>query len=359
MKAIYPKSMFLAILILVGLQCEYVVGQTINPKNLFDTGINLGYLEAHSAVGTSPGTYAVWASNAEAEWLASWSSGMVPSVKVNSPYPFGASIARNQCIELIMIKGSSDCLSPWFKSALDIFRAGHLLGKAYVEAGSNCSQCLRLTVQKAAINLQNAGQKLSLSGVPLGASLVSWGNNLKIAADGMELNLDGTRSAIQNSNMAPGILEIMNAMNVNLPATAMSCESIFDTQEILTGSIANYNWLTTSDVVEKGTKLQGDGTNDWAFKILLNGNCTITKIRVQNINGQHSIWDTDPKTYYWLSAIYDTQYLLNTSDGSISIPISGSKELYIYVADNGSLAGEKTDYKINVWYDNGKSIELR
>jgi hypothetical protein len=353
------KGALLTFLILTVLQNEYLYSQTVTPKNIFDTGINLGYLEAHSISGTSPGTYAVWASNAEDEWLSSWESGMVPSIVVNPPYPFGVYIAKNQCIESIMIKGSSDCLSPWFKSAIDIFRAGHRLGVAYVEAGSNCSGCLRITLLKAAINLQNVGQKLRLSGIPIGISVETWAANLKTAADGMELDLDANKSAIQNSNMASGILEIINAMNVNLPGIAMPCKSILEPKGILTGAISSYGRLTTSDFVQKGSKLQGDGKNDWAFNIKLNGNCTVTKISVRNINGVYSIWDTDPKTHYWLSAISDGHRILNNSDGSVNITVNGDLDLIIYVSDNGSIAGAKTDYKINVWYDSGKSIELR
>lgn len=115
-------------------------------------------------------------------------------------------------------------------------------------------------------------------------------------------------------------------------------------------------FLTSEDYVQRSEKLAGDGTPDWCFPIRLIGTGTVADIRINNISGQYSIWDTTPGNNLWLTAVVADGRVLNKSDGSVSFPINGTVDLGLYVADNGSLKSGKTRYRITVRFSDGRSV---
>ena len=117
-------------------------------------------------------------------------------------------------------------------------------------------------------------------------------------------------------------------------------------------------YLTSRDYVQKSGKMAGDGNPDWCFPIRLIGTGTVESISINNISGQYSIWDTLPANHFWLTAVVIDGRVLNRSDGSVSFPISGDVGIELYVADNGSLQGNKTRYKITVRFNDGREVTL-
>ena len=117
-------------------------------------------------------------------------------------------------------------------------------------------------------------------------------------------------------------------------------------------------YLTSKDYVQKSGKPAGDGIPDWCFPIRLIGTGTVESISINNINGQYSVWDTIPANNLWLTAVVIDGRVLNRSDGSVSFPISGDVGLELYVADNGSLKGNRTRYRITVRFTDGRVVTL-
>jgi hypothetical protein len=114
----------------------------------------------------------------------------------------------------------------------------------------------------------------------------------------------------------------------------------------------------TRDVVSKNEILRGDGINDWMFAISLRAEGTIKSITIRNTKGQFSVWDTKPNNGYWLLGVttYDKR-VLNRSDGSVYFDVNDKTDLYLLVADNGSLQQGKTNYKVIIEFVDGSALE--
>ena len=212
-------------LLLLAIVCANALSaQSINPQNIFDVGINMGYLGAHSQRGTSSATWPSWQANAAAEWLASWD--VARAISPNPPYPTGVSIANQFYIEEMQIKLSGSCRQPWYRAALGLYRAGTNVARAYVESGSNCTECLRSTMIRTANNLESMGASLSATGEPAGSTMTSLASTLRGAANAMRSNLDGQRAAEQNAAQAGTILNAMNTLNSVIPDGVFFCGAV-------------------------------------------------------------------------------------------------------------------------------------
>lgn len=116
---------------------------------------------------------------------------------------------------------------------------------------------------------------------------------------------------------------------------------------------------TTIDFVQKSERLMGDGTGDWAFPIRLIGEGTIVSVSINNISGVYSVWDTVPGNGMWATAVITGGQMRNAADGSISLPVSGTTDIMLYVADNGtSLANGNTRYRITIRFSDGRTVTI-
>ena len=101
-------------------------------------------------------------------------------------------------------------------------------------------------------------------------------------------------------------------------------------------------WVTT-DAVGKYPGLKPDGVADTVFglDIEVSPRSTITGVEINRADGMGANWATagiNP-TAWGLAVAYKTAQttLLNKPDGSVSIPIEGRAQLYLYAADPGDL----------------------
>jgi hypothetical protein len=116
---------------------------------------------------------------------------------------------------------------------------------------------------------------------------------------------------------------------------------------------------TGNDYVQKSEKLAGDGVGDWAFPIRLIGRGTIVSVSINSISGEFSVWDTVPGNGMWCTAVNVGGQVRNSSDGSISLPVSGTTDLTLYVSDNGTaLANGKTRYQITIRFKDGRTVVI-
>ena len=112
------------------------------------------------------------------------------------------------------------------------------------------------------------------------------------------------------------------------------------------------------DIVGKSEKRAGNGTNDWRVDLKLDSPGTITGMKVANVKGGSGQWDTQPNNGKWLAAVTKKNgEILNRSDGSVRIPISGATEYILWLEDNGSLGKSDTRSRLTVLYDDGRTVE--
>lgn len=115
--------------------------------------------------------------------------------------------------------------------------------------------------------------------------------------------------------------------------------------------------ISNYDAVGPGKTLAGDDKPDGLFVLSIEAHDKeITAIEIRNTDGVQSVWDTVPGSNHGalgVATVEDPVRLLNRKDGSVAIRIKDKTDLNLYVADNGSIAGAKTNYKISVTFSDG------
>ncbi len=121
-------------------------------------------------------------------------------------------------------------------------------------------------------------------------------------------------------------------------------------------------WVTT-DAVGKYPGLKPDGVADTVFglDIEVSPRSTITGVEINRADGMGANWATagiNP-TAWGLAVAYKTAQttLLNKPDGSVSIPIEGRAQLYLYAADPGDLDHTYQNYKVIVRLSDGSYFQ--
>ncbi len=116
--------------------------------------------------------------------------------------------------------------------------------------------------------------------------------------------------------------------------------------------------ISNYDAVNPTKKLGRDNKGDGLFQLTVTAkNKQISAIEIRNVDGVKSAWDTVPASSNGLIGVAQTSdpvRLLNNPDGSVAVKIQGPTDLNLYVADNGSIAGGKTNYRINVTFSDGE-----
>jgi hypothetical protein len=115
--------------------------------------------------------------------------------------------------------------------------------------------------------------------------------------------------------------------------------------------ISNYDAVGLSKTVASDDKADG------LFVLTVEAkDKEITAIEIRNVDGVPSIWDTVPGSKnppIGVSLISDPVRLLNNRDGSVAIKVKDRVDLNLYVADNGSISGGKTSYRISAKFSDG------
>jgi hypothetical protein len=116
--------------------------------------------------------------------------------------------------------------------------------------------------------------------------------------------------------------------------------------------------ISTYDAVNPSKKISGDDKGDGLFELTVEArNKEITGIEIRNVDGVSSVWDTIESSSYGAIGVAmtsDPVRLLNRRDASVRIPVKDRVDLNLYVADNGSIEGGNTNYRITVNFSDGE-----
>ncbi len=127
--------------------------------------------------------------------------------------------------------------------------------------------------------------------------------------------------------------------------------------------LATWLGFVTTDAVGKYPGLKPDGTADAVFglDIEVSPKSTITGLEINRSDGLGEKWGTTG-TFpgaWGLGVAYQTAptALLNKPDGSVSIPVEGRVQLYLYAADPGDISTTHQSYRIIVHLSDGSSYQ--
>lgn len=111
------------------------------------------------------------------------------------------------------------------------------------------------------------------------------------------------------------------------------------------------------DLTARNETLKGDGKPDWKVAVELAGSGKIISFIVRGDDGA-SEWDTLPGNGKWLLGVTDASgNVLNESNGSVSITVSGRKDLDLWLTDNGTIAEGDVQYKVIAVMGDGRIME--
>ncbi len=132
------------------------------------------------------------------------------------------------------------------------------------------------------------------------------------------------------------------------------CLNVF-ADHLTAGSIVPSNM----DFGGKYETITPDGIPDYKLKINVSTftGKSITKIVINNIDGQFTVWDTIPNNGMWALIVTDTNYnVLSQKDSSLLPPLNGNGTYYIFLPDNGSIKDGKTHYKLTLYFSDGTKL---
>jgi hypothetical protein len=199
------KTFFLGFFLAIGAMPLFA--QSVQLRNLFDTGLNMGYLMTHWQNGTAESNWSTWAANAQQEWLGSWDAGSLPGIAVDIQNPVSAD---KKFRNLIVSLPTAGCENRWYRTKENVYQSAQLLGRAYVESTTDCSECLSLSMQKAAMELRQVGNTRNI------ARFLELADQLEEAASSLRKNLDEEATLRQNTRQRVLIEAVINEMKLQL-----------------------------------------------------------------------------------------------------------------------------------------------
>ncbi len=107
------------------------------------------------------------------------------------------------------------------------------------------------------------------------------------------------------------------------------------------------------DLTGKNKQLRGDGIIDRHARLVLQGNGTLTGIRVQSVRGDAAEWDTLPGSNTWLVAATSSGNVLNSQDGSIQTDVRGRTVLDLWMTDNGAIERGRSEFQVTLFFSDG------
>ncbi len=115
--------------------------------------------------------------------------------------------------------------------------------------------------------------------------------------------------------------------------------------------------ISRYDAVNSGKTMTGDDKADGLFVLSVEAKRrVITAIQIKNVGGTAAVWDTLPDSgngAIGVALVSDPVRLLNKRDGTVLIDVKDRVDLNLYVADNGSIAGDQTDFRVTVTFYDG------
>lgn len=114
----------------------------------------------------------------------------------------------------------------------------------------------------------------------------------------------------------------------------------------------------TTDLAGHGEMVGQNGAPDWKVSLKLSGQGTIISLIVRGVDGSPGEWDTLPGNNKPIAVVTDAAgVILNTSTGTVSIPLNGTKDLSLWLADDGSLAKTSSKYRVIAVFSDGRTFE--
>ena len=111
------------------------------------------------------------------------------------------------------------------------------------------------------------------------------------------------------------------------------------------------------DMTSRSEALKGDGKPDWKIALEMVAEGKIINFIVRGDDGA-SEWDTIPGNGKWLVAVTDSSgNVLNESNGSVALSVSGKKGFNLWLTDNGTIAEGDVKYKVIVVMSDGSILE--
>lgn len=188
------------------------VAQGIHPQNLFESGVQMGYLMAGKKNNTAPDQYAEWAGNASAKWIDSWTTGLADPIVPDIANP---TLAHDQY--MTVIRTMQSCADPHFQARLSLYRVGVYLGQAIVESGFSCSSCLQIEMQRASIELQ------TLSSLLKQQTFSDLAKSINTSASSLTESVSEELAQQRNEGLFPLIESAIQTVSNSLPRTLVHC----------------------------------------------------------------------------------------------------------------------------------------
>ena len=110
------------------------------------------------------------------------------------------------------------------------------------------------------------------------------------------------------------------------------------------------------DLVGKNKKRAASGSKDTSVNIKVTGSGNVTAIVLTDNTGKG--WDTLPANNgRWLLGVREGNKVLNQKNGTVRIPVNGTKTLQLLMQDNGYLAKKNGKLNISVTWSGGEVSE--
>ena len=180
--------------------------------------------------------------------------------------------------------------------------------------------------------------------MPLTPFLLGFGFTITVPDDG---------SIARGGNFSLSVRFVDNSENsatVSVPATEQK-QSPSTSSVKITSAV----WVEEErrDLTGKNENLRGDGIIDRHARLVLQGNHTLTGIRVQSVRGDAAEWDTFPGNNTWLVAAASAGNILNRQDGSIDTAIRGKTVLDLWLSDNGAIERGRSVFVVTLSFSDG------
>jgi len=110
------------------------------------------------------------------------------------------------------------------------------------------------------------------------------------------------------------------------------------------------------DLVGKNKKRAASGSKDMALNVKITGKGNVTALVLTDNSGKG--WDTlASNNGRWLIGVREGNKVLNQKNGTVRIPVNGTKTYQLLMQDNGTLAKKNGKLKLIVTWGDGQVTE--
>lgn len=113
------------------------------------------------------------------------------------------------------------------------------------------------------------------------------------------------------------------------------------------------------DLTGRNENLRGDGRVDDRVRLELQGEGILESVEVRDIvDGNPTVaWDTIPGNGRWAIAVVEGNKMVNRSDGSINLRLSGRTVLDLWMTDNGVIEAGRSRFEVVLRFTDGSYLQ--